>query len=418
MMQPSNPESQTRMRRRRLFWICMAVLAASLLVLAVSHFIFSPPGPPQLMTAEVIVSDVEETVLATGTLKPIKLVAVGAQTSGKVVSVNVELGQTVREGELIAQIDSVTQENALKTALAALASVRAQLAEKQATLVYARQNLERQEQNIKINAVSRADLQSAQADVKTAQAQIESLQAQIIEAEVAAETADANLGYTRIKAPINGTILRIVTQEGQTVNAAQSAPTIVILGQIDRMTIRTEISEADIIRVQPGQPVYFTVLGDVGRRYEATLDSIEPAPESIISDSSFSTTSASGSSSSSSSSSSAIYYNGVFNVPNTEQRLRTYMTAEVHIVLDKAEGVLAIPAAALTKGPGGRGQVQVLGDGGNVMIRDVEIGLNNKIMAEIRSGLKVGERVVTGRVPIEAATDARIAGGSPPPMRF
>lgn len=395
----------------------MAALAASLLV-AAANYIFSPPRPQRLITAEVVVSDIEETVLATGTLKPIRLVAVGAQTSGKVVAVNVELGQTVREGELIAQIDSVTQENALKTARAALASVRAQLTEKQATLVYARQTLARQEKNIKINAVSRADLESAQADVKTAQAQIDSLQAQIIEAEVAVETAEANLGYTRIEAPINGTILRIVTQEGQTVNAAQSAPTIVILGQIDRMTIRTEISEADIIRVQSGQPVYFTVLGDAGRRYEATLDSIEPAPESIISDSSFSTTSASGASSSSSSSSSAIYYNGVFSIPNAEQRLRTYMTAEVHIVLGKAEDVLAIPAAALTKGPDGRDQVQVLRDGGNVVVRNVEVGLNNKIMAEIRSGLKAGERVVTGQVPTETDAGARVAGGGRPPMRL
>src|SRR3546814_11126403 len=87
--------------------------------------------------------------------------------------------------------------------------------------------------------------------------------------------------------------LPILTQEGQTVNASQSAPTIIVLGQINIMTVRAEISEADIVHVRPGQAVTFTILGDPDHRYEATLGSIEPAPESITGDSSISTTSAS-----------------------------------------------------------------------------------------------------------------------------
>lgn len=187
------------------------------------------------------------------------------------------------------------------------------------------------------NTTSRADLESAAAALAVTEAQIQALDAQIEEAQVAVETAQANLDYTKITAPIAGTVLSIVSQEGQTVNATQSAPTIVILGQLDNMTVRTEISEADITRVQPDLPVYFTVLGEPNRRYEATLASIEPAPESVRSDSSFSSSSSSTSSSSSSSSTSsseAIYYNGVFNVPNPDGKLRTYMTAEVHIVLE------------------------------------------------------------------------------------
>src|SRR3546814_1790453 len=100
---------------------------------------------------------------------------------------------------------------------------------------------------------------------------IEALEAQIVEAEVAVEIARVDLGYTKITAPIDGTVLAIVTQEGQTVNATQSAPTIIVIGQIDVMTVRAEISEADIVRVRPGQQVYFTILGDPDHRYEATL---------------------------------------------------------------------------------------------------------------------------------------------------
>jgi len=375
---------------------------------------------PALMTAVVSRGDIEETVLATGTLKPLKLVAVGAQVSGRITSVKVGLGQTVKAGDLIAEIDSVTQQNNLRTADAALANVKAQLAEKQATLVLNRQNLNRQSEMIVKRAVSQADYDTATADLNVTYAQIAALEAQIKEAEVALETARVNLGYTKITAPIDGTVLSIVSQEGQTVNAVQSAPTIVILGQLSTMTVYTEISEADVIKVKPGLPLYFTVLGAPDRRYSATLESIEPAPESIRSDSSFSSsTSATSSSSSSgsSSSTSAIYYNGVFNIPNQDGHLRTYMTAEVHIILGEARNVLTLPSTALNPtGTEGHYSVRVVGENGTLSERKVEVGLNNKVMAEVRSGLAEGERVVTGEGTTQTSSATSRGPGGPPPM--
>lgn len=150
------------------------------------------------------------------------------------------------------------------------------------------------------------------------------------------------------------------------------------------------------------------------------LDYIEPAPESIRNDSSFSastTTSTSSASSSSSSSSSAIYYNGIFNVPNADGRLRTYMTAEVHIVLGEARGRLTVPAAALgDSGADSTYTVRVVEPGGGPTPRTIKTGLNNKIMAEVISGLKEGERVVVG----EKGADAPVAraGRPPSPMGF
>ncbi|MGI6245739.1 MAG: efflux RND transporter periplasmic adaptor subunit [Pseudochelatococcus sp.] len=373
-----------------------------------------------VMTAPVTRGNVEVTVLATGILKPVRLVAVGAQVSGRVTALKVEPGHQVKAGDLIAEIDSVTQENALRTAQAALAGVRAQRAEKAASLRLAEITLERQRRMAAQRAVSQAELDSADAEVAVTRAQIEALDAQIIQSEVSVETARANLGYTRITAPIDGTVLAVVTQEGQTVNAAQSAPTIVILGQLDTMTVRAEISEADVVHVAPGQPVYFTILGDTGRRYDATLQRIEPAPDSVSSDSSFSTSSG-GSSASSSSSTSAIYYNGVFDIPNPEGRLRTYMTAEVHIVLGRAENALTIPATALGKATpdGGAYAVQVAEPSGRIAARQVTIGLNNKITAEVLSGLAEGERVVIGTYTAQAGAAAGSSRRGPPsPMGF
>lgn len=371
---------------------------------------------PALLTATVSRGDVEETVLATGTLKPVRLVAVGAQVSGRITAVKVKLGQSVTAGELVAEIDSVTQENALRTAEASLASLAAQRQESEATLTLNEQTLARQEQMLSRNAVSQADYESSTAAVAQTRAQIAALDAQITSGEVAIETARANLGYTQITAPIDGTVLDIVSQEGQTVNATQSTPTIVILGQLDTMTVRAEISEADIVRVEPGQPVWFTIIGEADRRHDAVLESIEPAPESVRNDSSITTSTTA---SSSTSSSEAIYYNGIFDVPNGDGRLRTYMTAQVHIVLGRATDVLTVPAAALGAADAdGLYSVRIVGGDGRVSDRKVEIGLNDKVTAEVRNGLAEGEIVVTGEAAAQTPSSGGPGGPGGGPMGF
>lgn len=402
--QPAAPVRRRPTPRRVL------VIAAVLALMAVgwgAKAVLFPKTATNLVTAPVTMGNIDQTVLATGTLKPVKLVALGAQVSGRVVSLKVAIGQKVKVGELIAEIDSLTQQNTLRTNEAVLQNVGAQRTEKEATLALAETNLARQQVTLAQKASSRADYDSAEANVKITRAQIAQLDAQIIEAEVAVETARINLGYTRIVAPIDGTVLSIVAQEGQTVNAVQSAPTIVVLGQLDTMTVRAEISEADVVRCQPGQKVYFTILGDPGRRFQARLESIEPAPESVKTDSSFTTssmTSSSSSSSSSSSASSAIYYNGIFNVPNPDGDLRTYMTAEVHIVLGEAHNVLTIPVGALGEiDADGVSKVKVVEPSGAVVTRAVKVGLSNKIKAEVRHGLATGERVVIGTSGTDAA---------------
>lgn len=388
----------------------LAVLVALALAAAGGYYAwqhFFVTQPPTLLTARVARGDVEETVLASGILKPSRLVAVGAQVSGRITSVGVSLGQRVKTGDLIAEIDSVTQENALKIAEAALASTQAQKREREATLALNEQSLERYRQMLARRAVSQAEYDNAAAAVTVTLAQIDALDAQIAQGEVGIRTAQANLDYTRITAPIDGTVLSIVSQEGQTVNANQSTPTIVILGQLDTMTVQAEISEADIVKVREGQDLWFTILGEPQTRYEAVLQSIEPAPESVRSDSSIAATATS-----SVSSTSAIYYNGIFDVPNPDGRLRTYMTAQVNIVLGRAQGVLTIPAAALgQRDAEGLHSVRVLEPGGLVARRKVRIGLNDKVTAEVLEGLSEGDTVVTGQAAEGRASSGGGSGG-------
>ena len=362
---------------------------------------------PQVMTAAVTRGAIQETVLAEGTLKPSRLVAVGAQVTGRITSVQVVAGQEVKAGDLIAEIDSVTQRNQLRTAEAALANVQAQKAAQEAALAQARRVEERQKRMLTTRTVAQADYDTSQEAVEVAEAQISALDAQIEQARVAIETAQANLDYTRITAPIDGTVLAVVSQEGQTVSAVQSAPTIVVLGKLDEMTVRAEISEADITRVAPGQDVWFTILGDTERRFQASLRSIEPAPESIVNDSSITGTVGTGSTTSS-----AIYYNGIFDIPNTDGHLRTYMTAQVHIVIGSADDALLIPVTALgDRQPDGSYTVRVR-RGGGIETRNIRIGLDDKVVAEVLDGLSEGDQVVTGEA--SGAMAAAPGGGRRP----
>ena len=344
-----------------------------------------------VLTTPVARGDIEVTVLAQGTIKPRNLVAVGAQASGRITSIAVELGQTVRTGDLIAEIDSVNQRNVLRTAQSDLAVARAQRLERESTLDLAERTLERLEKLQRSNLSLQAEYDGAVSDVAVSKAQIQALDAQIAQAQVAIETAQANLDYTRITAPSDGTVLAITAQQGQTVNAAQSAPTIVVLGDLTRMEVFAEISEADIGQVEPGQQVWFTTLGAPDRRYEAVLEAVAPAPESIVNDPSIGGTAAS------SAAAEAIYYNGRFTVPNPDGTLRTYMTAEVHIVMGTARDVLTVPSMALGSPDGdGRYRLQVQGSDGTLSDRVVSVGLNDKVMAEITDGLAEGEKIVTG----------------------
>jgi len=380
----------------------IAVIVCGVLVLAA---LWSSPSQsaPALVTATVTRGDLEQTVEAVGKLKPKQLVSVGAQVSGRIETLHVELGDEVQAGDLIAEIDSRTQRSALKNAQAALRATQADRRVQQVLLQQYQAAFERQQTMRAGKATSDADYQAARANVKATQARIDALDATIVQRKTQVETAQTNLGYTRITAPIDGTVLAVVSKEGQTVNANQTAPTIVMLGNLDTMTVYTEISEADVLKTHVGQRVYFTLLGDPDTRYASTLRKIAPAPESIVLEDKTQTAS--------STASNAIYYFGLFDVPNPNGVLRTYMTAQVSIVLAKARDVLMVPTGALHEDKDGNHSVLVADDDGNTHRQQVTIGLDDGVHVAIKSGLQAGQRVVIG----EAAAGGSSGRGAPRP---
>jgi macrolide-specific efflux system membrane fusion protein len=352
--------------------------------------------PPLSTTARI--GPIEDTVVASGTIQPARLVSVGAQASGRILSLHVAMGDEVKKGQLIAEIDPSTEKNALATAEASLEQIRAQRDSTAAGLRQAELAYRRAQLTYPSEASSQADYEIAEATYKSAFKNVTSLEAQIRGAIVTVDTARVNLGFTKVTAPIDGTIVAIVAPEGQTVNAVQAAPTIVKVADLSRMTVKAQISEADVTRVHAGQKVYFTTLsGD--HRYEARLRAVEPAPESLAAEM---PAGGGGGALGSGSQSAAVYYNGLFDVPNPDGALRPSMTAEVHVVLREDHNALLIPSSAIGPlRPNGRRTVSILDEGGKQQKREVRVGIDNHVDAQVVSGLLAGERVVLegGKTP-------------------
>jgi len=372
--------------------------AAAALVIAVGIVVQRKYLPlhaaAQLLTVPATIADLELNVVANGTLQPKQLVNVGAQVSGQLKSLKVELGDRVTKHQLIAEIDPALAENALRSAQATLASLRAQRRSTAAALVLAEQNYHREQALVAEGFTSRGDFETAKATFDGRQADIEALDAQIIGAEITLNTAEVNVGYTKITAPIDGTVVGIVTKQGQTVNSAQMAPTIVMLARLDRMVVTAQVSEADVAKVATGQTVYFTTLGDPDHRFYGKLQTLDPAPESFVDDNSVST---GGSNRRNTTLNNSVYFLARFDVDNTDGRLRSGMTVQVNIVLDEAKHAVTIPSTALGKRTAqGHDTVQVLNAAGVAETREVRVGLNNNVTAQIVDGLKENERVVAG----------------------
>jgi membrane fusion protein, macrolide-specific efflux system len=359
--------------QRRGLWLIGALLVVSAGAFGY-HWAF---GEAKVLyaTAAVERGDIESTVVAAGILQPIKYVDVGAQTSGKLKSLKVNRGDQVKENKLLAEIDPVLAGTALTAANAALESLTAQRSLKQAQLVLATVQHVRSEKIFSETEaeISTNDRDIARANYDVALADVASLSAQMKQAAAAIDTAKANLGYTKITAPMSGEVVSISILEGQTLNANQQAPNILRIADMNTMTVWAQVSEADIVRVKFGQDVYFTVLGQA-RRWNGKIMQILPTPELI---------------------NNVVFYDVLFDIPNPERELNIQMTAQVFIVLARAKGVLLIPTAAIgNAGEGSEIKVQVLKANGSVELRAIKIGIKSEISAEVTDGLQEKEQVV------------------------
>jgi len=370
------------------------ILLGLLLAAGAAYYFFSSNSKQETtyLTESVTRGNVEKTVIASGSVESVNEVNVGAQASGKITKLYVKLGQEIKKGEMIADIDSTTQINTLNTKKAALVSYQAQLKAKKTAYDVALSSYNRLSKLYTQRATSLDSVNTAKSTLDNAKAEMEAIEANIKQAEIEVSTAETNVGYTKITAPMDGTVISVPVSEGQTVNANQTTPTIVTIADLSKMKIKPEISEGDITKVKAGQEVSFTILSDSQTVYHSVIDSVDPA-NTTTSDSS----STSSLSSSSSSTTSAIYYYANVLIDNPDRTLRIGMTTENNIKIANAKDVLLVSNMAIQKRDG-KSFVNVLNDKNQPEPREVEIGVQNDFKTEIKSGLNEGEKVIVSQV--------------------
>nr|WP_284502718.1 MULTISPECIES: efflux RND transporter periplasmic adaptor subunit [unclassified Caballeronia] len=382
----------------------MSVLFVAILVVALLR---RTDAESQHRVALVEEGDVEDVVLAEGALEGRTQVDVGAQASGQVKSLKVRVGDKVTKGQLLAEIDPTVAENELKADQAREDELVAKMAGAHASLFEAEMALRRHRAMLAADATSRREYLAAEAEYRRQRANLEGLKADVRGAHMKLEIAKAHLDFTKIVAPSDGEVVAIVAREGQTVNAQEQTPVIIKLADLDTMTVKAEVSEADVYRTRIGQNACFTTLGEPEQRYCGKLRSIEPAPRGYLE-------SARQRGGGEASGHHAVFYNALFDVQNPKHKLRIGMTAEVSVAINTAKRVATIPAEALgARTADGSYEVKVINQRGETERRSVRIGLNNNLKAEVRDGLSVGDRVIKdGEAESNASAESATSEGT------
>ena len=345
------------------------------------------------ITEPVQKRNVHKVVNATGEVRAIELVTVGAQVSGKIEKLYVSIGQDVKKGDLIAEIDSTTQQNDVDINKAKLESYQAQLNAAKISLKVAEKQYKRIQTLKKRNAASDEDLENAEDTYETAKSKVTELESSLKETQISLSTAETNLGYTKITAPLDGTVVSVPVKVGQTINAAMDTPTIIQLADLSQMEILIEISEGDIGNIKPGVKVTYSILADLNKTYETTLQSIDPGL-TLLTNNEYTEVVES---------SEAIYYYGRLIVPNEERKLRIGMTTQNVIYVESAENVLTVPVTAV-KGNNANKYVEILTKDG-ISQRKITTGVSDGLNIEVKSGVNEGDDVIIAHMSSAEISD-------------
>ena len=355
-----------------------------LLGAAVWMMFFRPAVPPPIVSMAPLVTvelgDVLQTVQAAAVVQPKLKVDVGAQVTGQIRTVHVQLGQSVKKGDLLISIDPKQANNDLKQSEAAVLQQEITLETRRVDLAQAQAELDRQQRLLKGSATSVVDAEKAKTDAAKLDLDVRSQASLVGKLRADLENTRLKLGFTQITAPMDGDVVSIPVQEGQTVNAQYQSPTLMTLAVLDTMTIRAQVPEADVKLVHLGQQATFVSLGDSQKTHVGEVRLVQPIPEKV---------------------NGAVFFNVLFDVNNVranDKAVRTLMSdmsGQARLNVAQAVQVPVIPLSALgAKEADGRYTVYLPGsaDAGAIQ-RLIKLGLSDSNQAEVVEGLSLGERV-------------------------
>lgn len=362
-------------RKKRYFIIIFLALFLVLIAIGIMGWHFMLAAKPLWQTTKVVRKSLINEIIATGTLDAVQKVDVGAQVNGQLKTITVQIGDNVHKNQLLGIIDPRQAMNQVKESEGALLALKAQQEKEKTHYTFLQQRTERERKLVKTRLISQQEFDNSYSQMQMSRFEIQNIDAQIMCKSAVLDTAKTNLDYTKITAPISGIVTKITTYEGQTVIAAQQAPDILTLANMDTMLVNTQVSEADVLHLQPGQTVWFNTLGDQAKKYSGRLKDILPTPIKI---------------------NDAVFYQARFEVPNPSHTLRLDMTVQTHITLASAKNVLTIPLMSLGSQVNEVTYHIITLENGKPVIREVVTGIKNYIDVQVLSGLREGNVVVLG----------------------
>lgn len=374
------------------------ILVAIVVVLAVVAFLLSgnkKKEEVQFNTAQVAPANIVNTVTATGTIEPVTSVTVGTQVSGIVSKLYVDYNSVVKKGQVIAELDKSNLISELNSAKASLQQSLASLNSAESSLNYQTANFRRNKALYQKGLISGNDYESARLSYQTALANVSSAKDQVAAAREQVKKAQTNLGYATITSPIDGVVLSKSVEEGQTVAASFSTPTLFTIAKdLTNMQVVADVDEADIGDVKVGERVTFTVDAYPDNTFSGTVTQVRQEATTT---------------------NNVVTYSVVISAPNADLKLKPGLTATVTIYTQENKGVLSVPSKALRFTPeketvGGmkikdianaKNKVWTI-EGNTIVAHRVNIGMTDGSHTQILSGISRGAKVITG---ISSASD-------------
>lgn len=364
--------------KKRYFVICAVVIGLS--GLGIAHHIIK--NKVTYETRPLNRCTITQVVEASGTINPVNTVSVGSVVSGLIESIYVDFNSQVKKGQLLAQIDPRTFQASVEQNRAQVQNSEANMAKIQAVTEMSRKTYNRYKNLYAKNFIARSELDQAESDYLSNKAQVASASAQITQARANLATAETNLGYTKIIAPVDGTIISRKIDIGQSVAASFQAPELFTIAQdLTKMQIEVSVSEADIGKVAVGQEVTYTLDGYQDSIFHGKVTQVRISPTTV---------------------SNVVTYTVIVEVNNEELKLIPGMTANVSIITHKSENVMCAPNLALKYNPntdGTRYKNQGLWilDNNKPKRVEIETGANDDSNIEVKSkDLKEGDKIITG----------------------
>ena len=298
----------------------IGAISASIVLLLLMSFVKN--GSVKYTTKPITKATITQYVEASGTIKPINTITVGTQVSGTVSKIYVDYNSTVKQGDLLAELDPSLFQANVDQSSAKLNNAKATFAKAQATLNYKKNNYQRYKHLYEKHYVSRDDVELAQANYLQAKAELDSAKADVSAQSAALENNLTNLRYSKITSPVDGTVISRAVDVGQTVAASFNTPTLFeVAKDLTKMQIETSVSEADIGKIKVGQEATYTLDGYQDKKFHGKVTQVRLA---------------------STTTNNVVTYTVIISVDNTENFAIPGMTANVSIKVGEAKDVLCV----------------------------------------------------------------------------